>query len=317
MTEQLRTKMEALRAVAARLNKATDQAAEAIRLADEFLAGLSIGIPTLGESFKEVSNPGIDDDGDGPEEVDFWYLAYDRAYFSDNKFSIHVVKRTEWAEAGANGQGERKVISQSSERWSSLNRADKLNSFEKLPGLLEAIADRAVTYAEEAEKGYTIVCETLEALSPPTDEGTPDTEPPPTGAARMPASLSASLALGTMASLTPRLDEMRGLAARITKITSPAASINNPFEGLAASINNPFEGLAASINNPFEGLAASINSQVARITSPTKELAEAVEKATRPMREMQDAVEKATRPMREMTELTRKALDRVPKTARK
>jgi hypothetical protein len=164
MTEELRDRMESLRALAPRLNSVTDQAAATIKAADEFLAGLGIGIPAQSHCFKEES--GIDpDDEDSAGDKIRWYLAYGRCNFSDNKFSIHVRQDTERPDDRFADVWD--TTQEHSLAWSNLNRSDKLKAFAELPSLLENIAKEAVRLAESAESTTATVGEMMAALGHP------------------------------------------------------------------------------------------------------------------------------------------------------
>jgi hypothetical protein len=156
MTEELRTQMESLRAIAPRLNGATNQAAAAIKAADDFLADLSLGVPALGGPYEERSAADPDDAATAKDVV-FSYLAYGRLGVT-GRYSIHVVERTERPVVDGWGNIESwEVIGEDARAWSGCPRDQKLKSFAKLPALLGNIADEAKLLAEKAEETGALV----------------------------------------------------------------------------------------------------------------------------------------------------------------
>jgi hypothetical protein len=156
MTEELRAQMEALRAIAPRLNGATNQAAAAIKAADDFLADLSLGVPALSGPFEERS-AAVPGDAETAKDMVFSYLAYGRLGVT-GRYSIHVTERTERPVADGWGNIESwEVIGEDSFAWSSCPRDRKLKAFAKLPNLLGNIADEAKLLTEKAEETGALV----------------------------------------------------------------------------------------------------------------------------------------------------------------
>lgn len=168
--------MEALRAIAPRLNGATDQAASAIKAADDFLADLSLGVPALSGPYEERSAADPADPATA-KDMAFSYLAYGRLGVS-GRYSIHVTERTERPVVNTWGNIESwEPIGEVSHAWSSCPRDQKLKAFAKLPNLLGNIAEEAKILTEKAEETSSLVAtmfggafpEPLEDLDEPDD----------------------------------------------------------------------------------------------------------------------------------------------------
>jgi hypothetical protein len=156
MTEELRAQMEALRAIAPRLNGATNQAAAAIKAADDFLAELSLGVPAVSGPYEERSAVDPDDASTGKDMV-FSYLAYGRLGVT-GRYGIHVVRRTERPVVDSWGNIESwETIGEDAQPWSTCPRDEKLKAFAKLPNLLGNIADAAKVLTEKAEETSALV----------------------------------------------------------------------------------------------------------------------------------------------------------------
>jgi hypothetical protein len=157
MTEELRAKMEELRAIAPRLNKTSDSAATIIKAVEGFLNDLGIGIS--GSSWFDEQAAEWDED-DTPRKI-ISRLAYDRMR---GEFCIHISNET--CREEVNTYGMREDVAESEERcsWSSSTREVKLKSFARLPHLLDDILRNAKSQADEADKAAATVGEMLKTL---------------------------------------------------------------------------------------------------------------------------------------------------------
>jgi hypothetical protein len=165
MTDKMRKKMESLRAITPRLNKATDAAAATLKAVDEFLAELGVGVPAASSAFKQW--PVEAAERGGTPNLGQYSLAYDRTHFCSNRFCIHVLEQTFTTDG--NGQID-DLIDETQHNWASFSRADKLKAFAELPSLIDSIASEATRIAERAEKAEATVRETMAALGSGPDE---------------------------------------------------------------------------------------------------------------------------------------------------
>jgi hypothetical protein len=169
MTEELRAKMEELRAIAPRLNKTSDSASTLIRTVETFLDDLGIGVSGTSRCFDQELAQGWEDD---VTRTMFSYLAYGRVR---GDFRIHVLRQTTHEEMNTFGFMGDVVDAEEEVHWSSLSREDKLKSFAQLPSLLDSILSNAKSQVEEADKAAATVGEMLStlgvAIANPDDEG--------------------------------------------------------------------------------------------------------------------------------------------------
>lgn len=137
MTDQVTTAIEQIRELSPKLNAATDEAAETIRLVNEFLAEASIGLPCeiVAES-NAVDEDEDEDNGGGGRAFVYTSLAYDRL-FGEYRILVRIERVTD----GAGLPNYGKILSE--QDWQSCPRDLKLKTFEKLPELLEKIAEKA------------------------------------------------------------------------------------------------------------------------------------------------------------------------------
>jgi hypothetical protein len=174
MTKELREKLARLRAVAPELNAATDEVAKVIQAVEKFLDGLNLGVSSQSSHFDEA--PLLEPDHD-PDEDDrpivFSYLAYGRV---SGRYQFYILKTTERRDR----ENCWEVIAEEKTPWTSAPREVKLASFERLPVLLEKIADRTAGMVEQASTTSKLVREVLDAIgdessSPPprSESGTP------------------------------------------------------------------------------------------------------------------------------------------------
>ncbi len=158
MTEELREKLAALRQVAPKLNKATDEANRIVASVENLLGNeLSLGISATvcfntGEEiylFREV------------EEVLDVYTNLDYGRI-DGRYRIFV--RTYGSLPDEYGQDKLRWSDQTI--WSSVPRELKLKAFEALPRLLTKIADTALELSKEAEDTAKTVEALMRAIKP-------------------------------------------------------------------------------------------------------------------------------------------------------
>src|SRR5687768_2402507 len=133
MTDELRRQVQALRAIAPRLNAATDEAARIVKEVQDLLGReLSLGITATSRGFDE--RPAPEGQESGRERRVSSYLAYDRV---GESFRIHVYHET--CERDDDGAFTT-VVAEERIPWSSCPRQLKLRSFARLPELLHQIA---------------------------------------------------------------------------------------------------------------------------------------------------------------------------------
>ena len=142
MTDDLKKRMQKLRAIAPRLNSATDQASKLVALVEKFLVEeLRIGVSA--EVCYEELPAATEDDGRALRIRHS--LAFGRCGAS---FRIHVVRETVAVDDGASA---RTPLAQERILWPSCSRETKLKAFEKLPELLDKIIEEAERLARTAE----------------------------------------------------------------------------------------------------------------------------------------------------------------------
>ena len=174
MTEELRVKMEELRALAPRLNKTSDSATSIIKAVEDFLNGLGIGVS--GSSWFD-EEPAEAEDDETPRKIRS-YLAYGRI---GGEFSIHILKQTYREEMDTYGIMQDLPESEMRVHWTGCTREVKFKSFAKLPNLLDSILRNAKEQADEADKAAATVGEMLTILGLAADKpgasDTPDKPP--------------------------------------------------------------------------------------------------------------------------------------------
>ena len=142
MNDELKSRMARLRALAPRLNSATDQAARLGNLVEKFLVEeLRMGISAESSPFNSWSM-GADEVGN--EQRVIQTLVFGRA---SGGYRLHVVEAIERIDAQAGAQD---VISRKATLWSSCGRETKLRAVDKLPELLDKITLEAERLAETA-----------------------------------------------------------------------------------------------------------------------------------------------------------------------
>jgi hypothetical protein len=162
MTDELKAQVAALRAIAPRLNAASDEAFAVVRAVEEFLGSeLSLGISAESSIFAQAPSQG-DDEGD-PEMRLFSCLAYGRV---GGVYQLHILEALSKKTVNTWGMEEWDPISRSQIPWSSCTREVKLESFEKLPELLRLIAHKAETLVEKTAATSATVRELLDAMKP-------------------------------------------------------------------------------------------------------------------------------------------------------
>lgn len=170
MTKELRDKLAALRAIAPKLNQATDEATAIVQSVERLLGeDLKLGIASEYYFHQRMADGHENDDGDGAPVVDV-SLAYGRV---NGRFCLHVLEVTS---RKGDGEEEGKTVTIGVERtpWSSCSRELKLQSFTKLPKLLGRIADRAGELAKSASEASKTVRDLLDAMGQKAPEADPD-----------------------------------------------------------------------------------------------------------------------------------------------
>jgi hypothetical protein len=147
MTEPLRKSIESLRALAPKLNAATDDAARVVQMVERFLAEdcrltLTAWVPLAG-------------DGDASVEKS---LGYTRLA---NRFRI-VLRQNP-----SNGLEHGRADSGQAYAWTDAPRGERLNSFRQLPELLDHIAELAQSCIKSAAETSSAVSKILDGGSGP------------------------------------------------------------------------------------------------------------------------------------------------------
>jgi hypothetical protein len=154
-TNDIRGTIEALRAVAPQLNRATDEAAKLVQ-AIEAILGDELHVGITAESSEIDWSEEVDDDGDRSRFATT--LAYGRI---NGQFRFHVqVEKIALSGHGRLGH----PVAVEKTPWSSCDREMKLLSFEKLPELLGNIADDAIALHATAKANAATVRELMDAL---------------------------------------------------------------------------------------------------------------------------------------------------------
>jgi len=144
MTDELKKRMARLRAIAPRLNSATDQASKLVALVEKFLVEeLHMGISAESSEFNSWS-AGKDEDGNS--RMVYQTLAFGRV---NAAYRIHVVD--EMGIVDDEG-GWRELVSRQATLWPSCGRETKLRAVEKLPELLDMIIKETERLAETADE---------------------------------------------------------------------------------------------------------------------------------------------------------------------
>jgi L-fucose mutarotase/ribose pyranase (RbsD/FucU family) len=140
MTHELKKRLDALRAVAPRLNAATDDANRIVAMVEKVLVDeLNLGVPA--EATFAHYPDGRDDDGVEVERLET--LAFKRV-----NGRYRIVVETLIREA----MGHQDVHSLEDTPWPSCTREQKLNALPKLPLLLDRILSQSQKLAEAAEE---------------------------------------------------------------------------------------------------------------------------------------------------------------------
>jgi hypothetical protein len=155
MTKELREKVAALRAVAPKLNAATEEVGAIVKAVEAMLTvELNLSINAEAQPFDQADR----NDAEGRPIRTASCLAYGRV---DGKYRIYV--STETGELDGDG-GWLRTVDRSETPWSSCPRDIKLRSFVSLPELLGRIADEAERLATSATKAAGTVRDLLVAM---------------------------------------------------------------------------------------------------------------------------------------------------------
>jgi hypothetical protein len=144
MTDELKNRMARLRAIAPRLNSATDQTSKLVRMVETFLVDeLHIGISAETSEFNSWP-AGKDEDGNS--RTVYQTLAFGRVGAA---FRIHVVDEMRIVDDEGGFQG---LVSREQTPLPSCGRETKLRAVEKLPELLDMIIQETERLAETADE---------------------------------------------------------------------------------------------------------------------------------------------------------------------
>jgi hypothetical protein len=145
MTDELRQKVERLRALAPKLNAATEEAGRIVQAVETLLSEeLSLGVSAMSSWFDRVA---LDTDEDGTERQLVSYLTYCR-YAGQYRICVNHVTEV----AGGRYVGDFDFHSEEYVPWSSCPREVKLGSYAKLPELLDSIAEETAKLTDKAEE---------------------------------------------------------------------------------------------------------------------------------------------------------------------
>jgi hypothetical protein len=160
MTEPLRKSIESLRALAPKLNAATDDAARVVQMVEKFLA----------DDCRLTLTAWVPLEGDGDASVEKC-LGYTRLA---NRFRI--VLRQNPSNPLENGRAD----GGQAYAWTDAPRGERLHSFRQLPALLDHITDLAQSCIKSAAETSSAVSRILEN-STPAPASAPVSAPAPAG----------------------------------------------------------------------------------------------------------------------------------------
>jgi len=150
MTEELRKSIERIRSLAPDLNKATDEAQKVVARVEQFLDGCGIGVTAEAQ----FSNEDLDENMSRQRQLSYARVA--------GKFRIAVTATL--CEMLENTTKFMPDEDNPPIAWGSCPRDIKLESFGRLPELLEKIADRASELSQAATDTTKTVKEILDAV---------------------------------------------------------------------------------------------------------------------------------------------------------
>ncbi len=158
MTDELKKRLDSLRAVAPRLNKVTDEATRIVSQVEKVLTEeLHLGIACdVCFEYHKGKDPAVDSDGDEVEWANSRSLAFGRVN------GIHVLEERHHKSDDGSCVGRYDVlVSEERTPWPSCDRETKLQAFAKLPQLLDEIFKKAGELAKTAEETASTVKEML------------------------------------------------------------------------------------------------------------------------------------------------------------
>jgi hypothetical protein len=162
MTDELKTAIEALKAVSPKLNKKTDEIDALVQRVESFLnEECSIGI-----------EQSVFFDRDEIEKGELErYLKYTRCSggyrlaISECTYEYDLDEDGSRIQTGYAGIYEKRLVNEEVKPWSECGRALKLRAFPSLPQLIAQIAKKANDYLESTEKATETVKQVLRALN--------------------------------------------------------------------------------------------------------------------------------------------------------
>ena len=146
MTEPLRKSIESLRALAPKMNAATDDAARVVQMVEKFLA----------DDCRLTLTAWVPLEGDGDASVEKC-LGYTRLA---NRFRI-VLRQNP-----SNGLENGRADAGQAYAWTDAPRGERLHSFRQLPHLLDHIAELAQSCIKSAAETSSVVSRILENSTP-------------------------------------------------------------------------------------------------------------------------------------------------------
>src|SRR5262249_19858872 len=140
MVDELKKRLSALRTVAPQLNAIADEVNRIVKEVDEELRDMGIGIAAQSGCFTSERSIRHDEDTDTDiEEETVQVLAFRRVW---GAYQIHVLELVYHRDPYCNNLF-REVVNSTPMPWDSCDRETRLKAFERLPDLLDNIADKA------------------------------------------------------------------------------------------------------------------------------------------------------------------------------
>jgi hypothetical protein len=173
MATELKERLELLRAIAPRLNAATDEAAKAYQAVERFLEELGVGIDACSTHSKIVGRGQTED---GESTVTTEMLVYTQV---GRKFQVCV--RTDVDVRDQEGRWGASISSEQTP-WSSCGRESRLKWVEALPDLLSKVVKRAEELIAVSEQGCAAVKDLLGSLG--EGSGNTQDEAPPVASSK-------------------------------------------------------------------------------------------------------------------------------------
>ena len=163
MTDELRQALQQIREATPKLNKATDEAAQLVKVVDDFLAEQGVGLPV--QVIVESGETTKDEEEAEPYHSETLCLSYKRCG-RDGKFHIAVEREFfAWRDCDGYGEPDNPTVSRDVDSWSLASREDKLKTFAELPELLTEIAKQVTNTVKSTVEATKAVERIREAIA--------------------------------------------------------------------------------------------------------------------------------------------------------